>query len=99
MSWGDFLQWAASPGINVIVGAVLSTVSEYIPGYGALEAKWKRIVFFGLSMVIPLGATALAILTGEWGAWGDFQGTWWPAVVAGFAAGSAGTLVHTRKLA
>jgi len=98
MTWGEFLQWASSPGINAIVGAIISVGTEYIPGYDTLEAKWKRLVFFALSMVVPVGATALAVLTGEWGAWGDFQGTWWPAIVAGFTAGSAGTLVHTRKL-
>jgi len=98
MSWSEFLKWAASPGINAIVGAVLSFVVEYLPSYGSLDAKWKRLVFFALSMLVPLAATALAVATGEWGAWGDWATTWWPAIVAGFAAGSIGTLVHTRRI-
>jgi len=98
MTWSEFLQWASSPGINAIVGAVLSVVVEYLPKYDTLEPKWKRLVFFVLCLVVPLGATALAILTGEWGAWGDWANTWWPAIVAGFTAASAGTLIHTRKV-
>ncbi len=98
MSWSEFLQWASSPGINVIVGALLSVLIEYAPKYNDLEPKWKRLVFFGLSMVVPVGATALAVATGEWGTWGDFQGTWWPAIVAGATAGAAGTVAHTRKV-
>jgi len=98
MSWSEFLQWAASPGINAIVGVVLSEVATYIQPYEQLAPKWKRVVFFGLSMAVPLGATALSIATGVGGQWADFQGTWWPAIVAGFTAGSAGTLAHTRKL-
>jgi len=98
MSWSEFLQYAASPGIAAIVGAILSVVVEYLPEYDNLEPKWKRLVFFGLCMVVPLAATALAIATGEWGAWGDWAGTWWPALVAGFAAGGVGTVIHTRKV-
>ena len=98
MSWSEFLQYAAGPGIAVIVGAVLSVVIEYVPGYAGLDAKLKRLVFFGLSMSVPLAATALAVATGVWGTWGDWATTWWPALVAGCAAGSAGTLVHTYKL-
>ena len=60
MSWSEFLQYAASPGIAAIVGAILSVVVEYLPEYDNLEPKWKRLVFFGLCMVVPLAATALA---------------------------------------
>lgn len=98
MTWDEFLRWAASPGVNVIVGAVLSFVVDYLPKYDVLAPKWKRLVFFGLCMVVPLGATALAISTGVWGEWADFANTWWPALVAGFTAGSAGTLAHTREV-
>jgi hypothetical protein len=98
MSWGDFLRYAASPGIAVIVGVVISVGVEYWPAYDQLLPKWKRLVFFGLSLAVPLMATALAVATGEWGAWADLRGTWWPALVAGFVAGGTGTLYHTRRL-
>jgi len=98
MSWSEFLKYAASPGIAVIVGVVLSVVVEYIPSYELLEPKWKRAVFVILCFVVPLTATALAIATGVWGAWGDFQETWWPAITAAFAATASGTIMHTRKL-
>jgi len=98
MSWGDFLHYASSAGIAVIVGIVLSVVVEYWSAYEVLEPKWKRLVFFGLCLAVPLLATVLAVATGEWGEWADWRGTWWPALVAGFVAGSAGTLVHTRRL-
>jgi ABC-type glycerol-3-phosphate transport system permease component len=99
MSWGDFLRYASSDGIAVIVGIVLSVVIEYFPAYCELASKWKRLVFFALCMAMPILATVLAVATGVWGVWGDWQNTWWPAIVAGFTAGAAGTLVHTRKLA
>ena len=98
MTWGDFLRYATSPGIAVIVGVILSFAVEYFPRYGALESKWKRLIFFGLSLAVPLLATVLAVATNEWGAWGDFKGTWWPAITAGFIAGGSGTLIHTRRL-
>ena len=94
MSWSEFLQYAASPGIAAIVGAILSVVVEYLPEYDNLEPKWKRLVFFGLCMVVPLAATALAIATGEWGAWGDVATTWWPAVYAGLTGAGFGSLFH-----
>ena len=98
MSWSEFLQYAASPGIAVIVGVILSVVVEYIPRYETLAPKWKRAVFVVLCFAVPVAATALAIVTGEWGAWNDWQTTWWPALVAAFAATASGTIMHTRKL-
>ena len=98
MTWGEFLEYAASPGIGIIVGVILSIVIEYAPKYESLTPKWKRLIFAVLCFAVPLGATALAVATGEWGVWGDLKETWWPALVAGFAAISTGTLVHTRKL-
>lgn len=98
MTWGEFLQYAASPGIGVIVGVILSVVVEYLPSYETLVPKWKRLVFVGLCFVVPLVATALAVATGEWGEWADWQTTWWPAFVAGFSATATGTVAHVRKL-
>lgn len=98
MEWSEFLTYAAGPGVNAIVGFALSFCVDYIPGYDLLEPKLARLVFLGLAFVVPAGATALAIATGEWGVWNDWAGTWWPALVSGFTAGFAGTLAHTRSL-
>lgn len=99
MSWGEFLGYATNTlGIGVIVGIVLSVIVEYVPQYMRLEARWKRAIFMGLCFAIPLVATALAVITGIHDNWLDWELVWWPAVQAGFVAGTAGTLVHIRKL-
>lgn len=98
MTWGEFLQYAANPGIAIIVGVVLSVLVVYIPRYEALDPKWKRLVFVGLCFAVPLAATVLAVATSEWGAWGDWKTTWWPALQSGFVSGTSGTVAHTRKL-
>lgn len=98
MSWKEFLQLMTGTGINAAVGMLLSLTTDYWPDYNALEPKWKRVLFFVICFLIPIVATVAAIVTGEFGAWGDWQTTWWPAIVAGATAAGVGTLVHTRKL-
>jgi hypothetical protein len=86
-----------SPGfIGLAVGAILSFVVDYIPGYETLAAKMKRLVFLGLCLVLPLGAAAVGGLAGYWSF--AFESTFWPALVAGFTAFGSGTFVHTREL-
>lgn len=98
MSWDEFLSYALTPaGIGVIIGVILSFVVEYVPGYVALDPKWKRLVYLGLAFVIPLVITILD-LASTGGSWGDWEGAWWPALVSGFVAFTSGTVVHTRKL-
>ena len=97
MSWSNFLEYAQGPGISVIVGILLSFAVEYWPAYQAFEAKYKRLVFAGLSFVVPLlGAVASA--ASGFAVWGDFSGHWWPALVAGAAAFFGGQVAHVRKL-
>ena len=98
ITWSTFLLLMVGPGVNSGVGLLLSGIVEYLPKYNDLAPKWKRLVFAGLSLVVPLTFTALAIAIGEFGQWGDWQTTWWPALVAGASAAFAGTVAHTRKL-
>jgi len=99
MSWSEFLTYAAGPGVNVIVGALLSVVVEYWPAYDALEPKWKRLGMAGLCLLVPFLATVAAVATGEFGAWGDWATTWWPVLLSAFAAFTGATVAHIRKLA
>lgn len=98
MSWNQFLSSLAGPGVNSAVGVILSFLADYWPWYNGLDAKLKRLIFAGLCFALPLAATVAGLLTGEFGAWGDWAGTWWPALVAGAVAAFGGTLAHTRSL-
>jgi fatty acid desaturase len=97
MGWSQFLEYVQGPGISVVVGVLLSFVVEYWPKYQTLEAKWKRLVFMGLSFVVPL-AGAVASSASGFAAWGDWATHWWPALVAGAAAFFGGQVAHVRKL-
>lgn len=97
MEWTEFLTFASGPGVNTIVGVLLSEVAEkYLPGFAALASRWKRVVFFGLCLAVPLLASVLGVVTAGWP--GTWVATYWPAVVAGGVAFGSGTLAHTRKL-
>ena len=98
MSWADFLGYLMGPGISAVVGVALSFLIELWPGYENLPARWKRLVFFGLCMVIPVLAGVAACASGL-AAWGDFAGHWWPILVAAWAAFFSGSMAHVRKLA
>jgi len=98
MTWPEFVAFALSPaGIGIIIGVILSFAIEYVPQYMALESKYKRLVYLGLAFAIPLALTAINIAT-TGAAWTDWEGAWWPALGAGFAAFTGGTVIHTRKL-
>lgn len=98
MSWNEFLQMMTGPGINAAVGVLLSFTTDYWPEYDTLDPKYKRVLFYVICFLIPIVATVAAIVTGEFGTWGDWQTTWWPAIVAGMTAAGFGALAHTRKL-
>lgn len=98
MEWGDFLRYLSGDGINAVVGVLLSYLVDYWPWYNGQEAKIKRLIFSAICFALPLLATLAAVLTGEFGAWGDWAGTWWPALVAGAVAAFGGTVAHTRSL-
>jgi hypothetical protein len=96
-TWSQFLHWMASPGgIPVAVGILLSIGVEYVPNFKALTPKWKRAVFFGLSIAVPLAAAGLGVLTDGWSpSWVE---TFWPALAAGGVAFASGTMAHLPKL-
>jgi len=97
LGWSEALWWAASPsGISVIVGVIFSVLIEYVPGFGELDPKLKRAVFFGACLVVPVGAALLGCLTDGW-LW-SFGQTFWPAIVAGVVAFGAGTMAHLPRL-
>ena len=96
MKWSDFLIFLQGPGISVVVGVVLSFVVEYWPAYEALEAKWKRLVFFGLCLFVPVLGGILSCVS-NLAAWADFAGHWWPVLVAGWGAFFSGSMAHLRK--
>ena len=97
MGWEEFLDFVQGPGISVVVGVLLSFVVEYWPAYEVLEAKWKRAVFAGLCLIIPLMGASLSCIS-SFAAWADFVGHWWPALVAGAGAFFGGQMAHMRKL-
>jgi len=97
MTWFEFLTYLTSTGIGVVVGLLLSVAVEYWPKYTELGAKIKRLVFGAFCLVVPFGGYALGLLTNEF-AFISFQESIWPLLVAAFAAFSAGTVAHMRKM-
>lgn len=97
MSWEEFIGFLLKPnGIAAAVGLLWSVAIEYVPGFEALAPKWKRVVFAGVCLVVPLLASALGMATGVYAP--SFRDVVWPAIVAGCVAFGAGTLLHARKL-
>lgn len=83
--------------LAVIVGVVLlEVVGVYLPGFAALESRWKRVAFCFLCMLVPVLASVLGVLTAGWP--GTWVATYWPALVAGAVAFGSGTLAHTRRM-
>ena len=97
MAFKDFLVFAQGAGVMAIIGFVLSFLVEFWPAWATLEAKVKRLSMLGLCLLIPVLAKALE-LAFYGGVWGDFPLTWWPVLVAGFAAFTSSQVAHTRAL-
>ena len=96
-TWQEALNLARGPFAATIAGVIISLLVEYWAWFQALAQKTKVAVYVGLCVAVPLAATALSILTGEGGAWGDVATTWWPAFYAGLSAAGFGTLFHAWK--
>jgi len=91
-----WLQAASGPLVSAVVAVLISFVVEYWPAYDGLAAKYKRLVYFGLCLAVPVAAAALRGALG-YAAW-SFDPLFWHAIWAGLSAGGIGTLAHTRKL-
>ena len=96
MTFEQFLNWLSEPsGIAVAVGAALSFIIEYVPGYTALAPKTKRLLFGALCLPIPVIVAVIKTQLGY--ADGTWEGTYWGAVVAGFMAFGGGQGFHTVR--
>jgi nitrate reductase NapE component len=91
-----FLEALAGPLIAAAVALALSVVVEYVPKYEKLDPKWKRLLFFGLCLFVPIAAVTLRGLLG-YAAW-SFDPLYWRAIWNGMGAAGVGTLAHIRKL-
>ena len=97
MSWCEVLGYFSRPNfIAAAVGVLWSVGVEYIPIFQALEPRWKRLIFLLLSLVVPTAAAGLGVWTCGWEP--SWDGLFWPALLAGVAAFSGGTVAHVRKL-
>ncbi len=96
MTWANALIYASGPGVAAVIGVVLSFVVEYWAGYGALAARYKRLVFMGLCLAVPVLAALLRV------AWGYVALSWdplvWQAILAGGTAFLTGQITHLRAL-
>jgi len=92
----EFLQWLQGPGINAAIGFILSFVVEWFPAWADLSPRAKRLAMLCFSLAIPVMAAVVSAALGyqDW----SIEGTFWPAIVAGFASFSGATVAHVRKL-
>ena len=95
-SFDVWLAALSGPLVGAAVALLLSIAVEYVPVYKGLAPRWKRVVFFGLCMIVPIGAASLRAGLG-YVAW-SFDPLIWHAMWNGAAAAGVGTLAHTRKL-
>jgi len=95
--WSVFLRWLTEPGGGaIVVGALLSIGYEYIPKLSELLPKWRRLIFFGICLAIPLIGAGLGIWTDGWPA--TWRETLWPALLTGVIIFGSGTITHTPRL-
>jgi hypothetical protein len=91
-----FLQGLSGQLVAVAVGLLLSVIVEWIPAYDGLAARYKRLIFFGLCLIVPVAAAFLRWALGYVSL--TFDPLIWHAIWNGLGAAGVGTLVHTRKL-
>ncbi len=102
MGFEEFLSYLSTPqGIANAVSALLVIVTSFLvelwPAWKDISPVRKRLFFMiPLSLGLPLLATAVGVLYYGWSM--AFDQTWFPAIVAGFAAAFGGQLAHTRQL-
>ena len=96
MEWSEFLSWAVGAGVSVIVGFLLSVIAEYVPTFQTLDRKWKRLAMLGLCVAVPLFVSVIGIWTAGWPH--TWEGTFWPALQAGWLAFASSQVAHLRKM-
>jgi len=97
MTWQEFVKSMMVPEIvSGAVGVIESYLVEWWPKYQKLVARSKRLVFLGISVVLPVGFAVVGAAFGyyDW----TWVNTFWPAVRCGVIAFAAGTVAHARKL-
>jgi len=91
------LQELLVPGVlGAVVGIIISYVVEVWPAYESLSAKWKRLAFFMLALIVGgVAGVGIAYFGKQPFLWDSILAD---ALVAAMAAMSGGTLAHTRTL-
>ena len=92
----EALNLARGPGINAIVGVLLSILVEYVPEWSELDAKAKRPIILLLCLLVPILATFGLLALDQ--VQPDDLDLWWGALLAGATAFSTSQLAHIRKL-
>jgi len=93
MSWLEFLKLCSEPGwLNTVIAVAEAVLLEYVPAFQALQPRWKRAVFFAISVFLPVLAAGLGVWTLGWSP--RWEQTWWPALVAGVTAWLSGSGAH-----
>jgi len=90
-----FLEKLSGPLVSAGVGIVLSWLIEYWAGYGNLRPKFKRLVFFGLCLILPMAAALLRAGLGYVRL--TFDPLLWHAIWSGAGAGGVATVMHIRR--
>jgi hypothetical protein len=93
----EYLQKGLTQGaISVVLAVVLSILADYVPGFVAMEAKWKRVIVLIVCAAIPFGSIGLSIAFGCLP--GFDQNLVVMALIAGLGAFEASQITHIRKL-
>lgn len=91
----QFLEYAAGPGVNAVVGFLLSFAVDMLPGFESMSQRSKRLLTMWLSFFVPL--LAMVGLIGYGGRVLTVELVW-AALLAGFAAYFGSQTAHIRQL-
>jgi phage-related protein len=99
----EFLTYVSGPGINAMVGVVISFAVDEIPGFKAwfagLDPRAKRLITFVLSLVVPvLASLALGIISDVPLFSKEMGDLLWRAVQSGFLSFTTSQAAHVRKM-
>lgn len=103
MSLINFLTYVSGPGINAVVGVVISFAVDTVPGFktwfAGLDPRVKRLVTFLLSLTVPvLASLALGGISGIPLFSKGMGGLLWQAIQSGFLSFTASQAAHMRKM-